>query len=130
MRHPVVREIHKYSKTKRQTDFSYTDLTVLRVSVHVHSHHQAESYYRHIFFLSSFFSSSTTLGGFWLAQVSNSGHFFLSKTLSFQSSTPTIFTSPRTLSSHLSSGPPFGLFKLKTHCHVKYLIYFKCSCLC
>jgi hypothetical protein len=36
--------------------------------------------------------------------------YFLSKTLFFQSSTPTIFRSPRTLSHHLSLGLPFGLF--------------------
>ena len=36
--------------------------------------------------------------------------YFLSKTLFSQSSTPTIFRSPHTLSHHLSLGLPFGLF--------------------
>jgi hypothetical protein len=36
--------------------------------------------------------------------------YFLSKTLFFQTSTPTIFRSPRTLAHRLSLGLPFGLF--------------------
>jgi hypothetical protein len=62
------------------------------------------------FFFVFFFLSSTTLDGFWLAQVILAIFFFLSKTLFFQSRTPITSKSFRTLSGHLSLRLPFGLF--------------------
>jgi hypothetical protein len=82
----------------------------------------------HLISLLLFLLSSTTLDGFWLAQVFLANIFCQNHTFS-KSSTPTIFRSPHKLSHHLPVGLPFGVFN-NVGIQLVIFLVIRCSILC